>query len=53
MRLFTFVLARGMHHLLLLGMLEPLGSPGQTLDLLLLLHLATWTFLAVTALIHS
>jgi len=53
MRLFTFVLARVMHHLLLLGMLEPPGSPGQMLDLLLLLHLATRAFLAVTALIHS
>ena len=41
---FTSILAQVMHHHLLLGMLEPPGSPGQTLDHLLLLHLATWAF---------
>ena len=50
---FTSVLTQVMCHHLLLGMLEPPGSPGQMLDLLLLLHLATRAFLAVTALIHS
>ena len=50
---FTSVLAQVMHHHLLLGMLEPPGSPGQTLDHPHLLLLATRAFLAVTALIHS
>ena len=53
MRLFTFVLARVMNHLRLLGMLEPLGSPGQTLEHLLLLHLATRVYLVVTEMTHS
>ena len=38
---------------LLLGMLEPPGSPDQTLDHLLLLHLATRVYLVVTAMTHS
>ena len=53
MRLYTFVLAKEMCLHLLLGMLEPPGSLGQTQHHPLLLVLATRASLVVIAMIHS